>query len=73
MPATFHAFADDGLCQHSRGVVPSPAMSDVLKRLPDHLRAHVLQLVFSSISLAMDTPSLVTVGRSSSVAPRYGL
>jgi len=44
-------------------VVPSPASSDVLERLPHHLRAHILELVLQLDSFATDTPSLVMVGR----------
>ena len=68
-----HAFAHDGLASTVAVVVPSPALSLVLSDLFDHLRTHVLQLVFQSISLATDTPSLVTVGRRTSAqAPRCG-
>jgi len=48
-------------------VVPSPASSEVFGRhFLHHLRAHVSNLSLSSISLATETPSLVTVERRSS-------
>jgi hypothetical protein len=58
-----HALAHDGLGQHGGGGgAVAGGVVGLGGHLAHHLRAHVLELVLSSISLATVTPSLVMRG-----------
>jgi hypothetical protein len=58
-----HAFADDGLGQNGGGGgAVTGGVVGLRGDFAHHLGAHVLELVFSSISLATVTPSLVMRG-----------